>query len=239
MMKLILVSIVLGIMLLTSAIGIGTSYAATGITIVAKEKQGMILLLVKNGQSVNINGLKLTLSDGEITKVKANQNWVSEQIDSKTITLTTDNSPIKSRDQAVFFIGTNNKNTIITWSAQDRFGSTIQTDSTRTIYRQTLEKAPDVAELNYVSNARSLVVTTDKIFYNKSDKIFISGVLDPNTDVLLTIYAPNGQKIKITDETDYTGKFSVLHVLYNADSGTYRLKVRQADGYAETTFRVM
>ena len=239
MMKLIFVSIVLGIMLLTSAIGIGTSYAATGITIVAKEKQGMILLLVKNGQSVNIQGLKLTLSDGEITKVKANQNWVSKQIDSKTITLTTDNSPIKSRDQAVFFIGTNNKNTIITWSAQDRFGSTIQTDSTRTIYRQTLEKTPEVAELNYVSNARSLAVTTDKIFYNKSDKIFISGVLDPNTDVLLTIYAPNGQKIKITDETDYTGKFNALHVLYNADSGTYRLKVRQADGYAETTFRVM
>ena len=236
-MKLILVSMVLGVMLLTNTMS--TSYAATGITIVAKEKQGMILLLVKNGQSVNVHGLKLTLSDGEITKIKANQNWVSEQIDSKTITLTTDTSPIKSRDQAIFLIGTNNKNTIITWSAQDRFGSIIQTDSTRTIYRQTLEKAPATAELNYISNARSLAVTTDKIFYNKSDKIFISGVLDPNTDVLLTIYAPNGQKIKIMDKTDYAGKFDALHVLYNADSGTYRLKVRQADGYAETTFRVM
>ncbi len=237
MMKLIFVSIVLGIMLLTSTMS--ASYAATGITIVAKEKQGMILLLIKNGQSVNIHGLKLTLSDGEITRVQANQNWVSKQIDSKTITLTTDTSPIKSREQAVFFIGTNNKNTIITWSAQDRFGSAIQTDSARTIFRQTIDKAPEVAELNYVSNARSLAVTTDKIFYNKSDKIFISGVLDPNTDVLLTIYAPNGQKIKIMDETDPTGKFNALHVLYNADSGTYRLKVRQADGYAETTFRVM
>ncbi len=237
MMKLIFVSMVLGLMLLASTMS--TSYASTGITIVAKEKQGMILLLIKNGQSVNIHGLKLTLSDGDITRVKANQNWAIEQVDSKTITLRTDTSPIKSRDQAVFFIGTNNKNTIITWSAQDRFGSTIQTDSARTIYRQTLEKAPEVAELNYVSNARSLAVTTDKIFYDKSDKIFISGVLDPNTDVLLTIYAPNGQKIKITDETDQTGKFNVLHVLYNADSGTYRLKVRQADGYAETTFRVM
>jgi hypothetical protein len=238
-MKLIFVSIVLGVMLLTSTMSIGTSYAATGISIVAKEKQGMILLLVKNGQSVNVQGLKLTLSDGEITKTKANQNWVSKQIDSKTITLTTDTAPIKWGDQAVFFIATNNKNTIITWSAQDRFGSTIQTDSTRTIYRQTIDKAPEIAEFNYVSNARSLAVTTDKIFYSKSDKIFISGVLDPNTDVLLTIYAPNGQKIKITDETDPTGKFNVLHVLYNADSGTYRLKVRQADGYAETTFKVM
>ncbi|MGH9923429.1 MAG: hypothetical protein ACRD38_11825, partial [Nitrososphaerales archaeon] len=122
MMKLIFVSMVLGLMLLASTMS--TSYASTGITIVAKEKQGMILLLIKNGQSVNIHGLKLTLSDGDITRVKANQNWVSEQVDSKTITLRTDTSPIKSRDQAVFFIGTNNKNTIITWSAQDRFGST-------------------------------------------------------------------------------------------------------------------
>ena len=239
MMKLLLVSIILGIMLLTSAIGIGTSYAATGIKIVAKEKNGMILLLVKNGQSANIYGIKLTLLDGKVTSVKANKNWISKQSDSNIITLTTNTSPIKSRDQTIFFVGTDNINTIITWSALDRFGSIIQTDSTRTIFRQTLEKAPSTEVLNYVSSARSLAVTTDKIFYQKSDKIFIEGVLDPNTDVLLTIYAPDGQKIKIMDETDSTGKFKVLHVLHDADSGTYRLKVRQPDGYAETSFRVL
>ena len=238
-MKLLLVSIILGIMLLTSAIGIETTYAATGIKIVAKEKNGMILLLVKNGQSANIHGIKLTLLDGKITSVKTNQNWISKQSDSNIITLTTNTSPIKSRDQTIFFVGTDNINTIITWSALDRFGSIIQTDSTRTIFRQTLEKTPSTEVLNYVSNARSLAVTTDKIFYQKSDKIFIEGVLDPNTDVLLTIYAPDGQKIKIMDETDNTGKFKVLHVLHDADSGTYRLKVRQPDGYAETSFRVL
>ena len=239
MMKLLFVSMILGIMLLTSTIGIETTYAATGIKIVAKEKNGMILLLVKNGQSANIYGIKLTLLDGKVTSVKANQNWISKQSDSNIITLTTNTSPIKSRDQTIFYVGTDNINTIITWSALDRFGSVIQTDSTRTIFRQTLEKAPSTEVLNYVSNARSLAVTTDKIFYQKSDKIFISGVLAPNTDVLLTIYAPDGQKIKIMDETDNTGKFKILHVLHDADSGTYRLKVRQPDGYAETSFRVL
>jgi len=240
-MKLVYLGIVLGIMLLTSAIS--TSYASTGsVKVLAKEKQGMILLLVKNGQGVNIHGIKLTLLDGEVTSVKTSQGWAVKKSpsDPKSITLTTDTTPIKTHDRMAFFLRTNNVNTIISWSVMDRFGSTIDTDSARTILRQTLDKvAPADTEPTYISNARSLALTTDKIFYNKSDKMFISGVLDPNTDVTITIYTPNGQKIKIMDETDQTGSFKVLHVLHDADSGTYRLKVRQADGYAETTFKVL
>jgi len=242
-MKLAYLGILLGAILLTSAASTSsTSYASTGsVTIVAKEKQGMILLLVKNEQGVNVHGIKLTLLDGEITSVKTSQGWVvKKSADSKSITLSTDTVPIKARSRATFSLGTNNINTIISWSATDRFGSTVDTDNTRTIFRQTLAKvAPADAEPTYISNARSLALTTDKIFYNKSDKMIISGILDPNIDIIITIYAPNGQKIKIMDQTDQTGSFKALHVLQNADSGTYRLKVRQADGYAETTFKVL
>jgi len=240
-MKLVYLSIILGVMLLTSAIS--TSYASTGsVKVLAKEKQGMILLLVKNGQGVNIHTIKLTLLDGEVTSVKTSQGWTVKKSpsDPKSITLTTNIAPIKARDRTIFSLGTNNINTIISWSAIDRLGSTVDADSARTVVRQTLDKvAPTDTEPTYISNARSLAITTDKIFYNKSDKMIISGVLDPNTDVTITIYAPNGQKIKIMDETDQTGSFNVLHVLQNAESGTYRLKVRQADGYAETAFKVL
>jgi len=242
MMKLAYLSIILGLMLLTSAIG--TSYASAGsdVRILAKEKQGMIMLLVKNGQNVNIHGVKLTLLEGEITSVKTSQGWGVNinPSDSKSIALTTDAVPIKAHDRAIFFIGASNINTIISWSTTDRSGSTVDTDNTRTISRQKLNTvAPTDTEPTYISNARSLAITTDKIFYNKSDKMFISGMLDPNREVVITIYAPNGQKIKIMDQTDQTGSFKALHVLQNADSGTYRLKVRQADGYAETTFKVL
>lgn len=239
MMKLAYVSIVLGLMLLTSVIS--TSYASDGsVKVLAKEKFGTILLLVKNGQSQNIHSIKLTLLDAEVTSVKTKQGWtVTSSLDSKSVTLATDNAPIKRGERLVFSLRADNINTIITWSATDRLGSTISADSTRTIFRQTLETAPADTEPTYISNARSLGVTTDKIFYNKNDKMIISGLLDPNTPVTITIYTPNGQKIKIMDETDPTGSFEALHVLQNADSGTYRLKVRQADGYAETTFKVL
>jgi len=241
MMKLVYLTIILGAMLLTSAIS--TSYASTGsVKILAKEKQGMILLLIKNGQSINIHNVKLTLLDGEITSVKTSQGWTAKpsSADPKSVTLTTDTAPIKAGGRIIFSLGTSNINTIISWSAADRLGSTIDTDNTRTIFRQTLEKvAPADTEPTYISNARSLAVTTDKIFYDKNDKMFISGVLDPNKAVKITIYAPNGQKIKITDETDPTGSFKVLHVLQNADSGTYRLKASQTGGYVETTFKVL
>jgi hypothetical protein len=238
-MKLVYLSIILGIMLLTSIIG--TSYASTGsVKIVAKEKQGMILLLVRNDSNTDIYSIRLTLSDGQITDTKLNQGWVkSSPSDKKSVTLTTGKTPIKAHERATFSLITSSMNTIISWKAIDRTGSTIDSDSTRAIFRQTLEKiASTDTEQTYLSNARSLALTTDKIFYNKNDKIIISGALDANTDVLITIYAPNGQKTKIMDKTDPTGAFKTLHVLYNADSGTYRLKVRQADGYAETSFKV-
>ena len=242
MMKLVYLGLILGALLLTSAIS--TSHASTGsdVNILAKEKQGMILLLVKNGQNVNIHSVKLTLLDGEITSVKASQGWAVKKSpsDSKSITLTTNTAPIKAHGRAVFFLVTNNIDTIISWSAADHFGSTIGADSARTIFRQTLDKiALAGKEPTYMANARSLAVTTDKIFYNKSDKMFISGALNPNTHVTITIYAPNGQKVMILDGTDQTGSFKVLHVLHNADSGTYRLKVSQPDGYAQTTFKVL
>jgi len=240
-MKLTYLGIILGVLLLTSAIS--TSYASTGsVKVLAKEKQGMILLLVKNEQSANIHRIMLTMLDGEITSVMTSKGWGIQKSSAnpKSIVLTTSMAPIKAYDRAVFLLGTDNINTIISWSAIDRSGSTIDTDSTRTIFRQTLNKiAPANTELTYIPNARSLTITTDKIFYSNGEKMFISGALDPNTDVIITIYTPHGQKIKILDKTDQTGSFTALHVLQNADSGTYRLKVRQTDGYAETIFKVL
>ncbi len=240
-MRLAYLGIILGAMLLTSAIG--TSYhasAGSDIRILAKEKEGMIMLLLKNLQGVNIQTLKLTLLGGEINSVKAAQGWVVKGTASgSSVTLTADNVPIKARSNTVFFLNTDNTKTIITWLAMDRSGSTIDSGSTRTIFRETLDKvAPTGKASTYISNAGTLTVTTDKIFYNKNDKIFISGTLRPSTGLTITIYAPNGQQMLITDGTDKTGSFKVLHVLHNAPTGTYQLQVRQADGYAETTFMV-
>lgn len=244
-MKTVYLAIILGVMLLTSTLGssVVSSYASPGqgVKVLAKEKQGMILLMVKNEQSKSINTIKLTLLDGDITNVRSSQGWTGiKSPDSKSITLTTGSVPIKAQGNAMFFVGATNINSIISWSAVDRFGATIDADSARIIFRQTLAKiAPDGKELTYITNARSLAITTDKIFYSKSDKMIISGVLDPNTHVVITIYAPNGQKIKIMQGTDPTGSFKALHLLQNAVSGTYRVKVSQTDGYAETTFKVL
>jgi len=238
-MKPAYLGIILGVMMLTGVLGtsLGTSHASTGsdVKILAKEKEGMIMLLVKNVQLTNI-----TLLDGEIKSAKTTQGWVVQRTTSSSVTLTTNSVPIKARSYAVFFLSTDSIKRIITWSAMDRYGSTIDSGNTRTIFRQTLDKvAPTGKAPAYISNAGILTITTDKIFYNKNDKIFISGTLKPSMDLTVTIYAPNGQEMLITDGTDKTGSFKVLHVLHDAPSGTYQLQVRQADGYAETTFVVL
>ncbi|MGH9877063.1 MAG: hypothetical protein ACRD5H_05445, partial [Nitrososphaerales archaeon] len=64
----------MGLMLLTNSMS--TSYAYTdSVKILAKEKQGMILLLVKNGDNANIHTIKLSLLDSEVTSVKPSQGW--------------------------------------------------------------------------------------------------------------------------------------------------------------------
>ncbi len=238
-MKLAYLGIIIGAMLLTSAIG--SSHASIGsVQVLTKEKAGMILLLVKNGQSVNIYSLKLILLNGDIASVKTPKGWVVKKTASASSVILTTSYPIKARSNAVFFLGTNNIKTIITWSAMDHSGSTIDSGNARTIFRQTLDKvAPTSKAPTYISNAGIFTITTDKIFYNKNDKIFISGTLKPSMDLTITIYAPNGQQMLITDGTDKTGSFKALHVLHDAPSGTYQLQVRQADGYAETTFAVL
>ncbi len=240
-MRLAYLGIILGAMLLTSAIGTSHVSAGSDIRIIAKEKEGMIMLLLKNSQGVNIQSLKLALLNGEIKSVKAAHGWVVKGTTSGSgVTLTADNVPIKARSNAVFFLVTDNTRTIITWSAMDRSGLAIDSGSIRTIFRETLDKvAPTGKAQTYISDAGTLTITTDKIFYKKNDKIFISGTLKPSTSLTITIYAPNGQQMLITDGTDKTGSFKVLHVLHDAPSGTYQLQVRQADGYAETTFMVL
>jgi hypothetical protein len=241
-MKAVYLAIVLGAMLLVSATH-NTSYASPdqGVKIMAKEKQGKILLMVKNEQSRIINSVKIKLLDGTITSVKAGYGWAFQKSsDSKSITLTTGVSALKSQESAIFFIGASNINSIISWSVHDRSGSTIDADNARITVKQTLDRVlPAGKELTYVQNARTMTLKTDKIFYSKGEKMIISGVLDPNTPVVITIYSPNGQKVKISQSTDPTGSFRALHMLQNAESGTYRIKVNQADGYAETTFKIL
>jgi uncharacterized protein YfaS (alpha-2-macroglobulin family) len=99
--------------------------------------------------------------------------------------------------------------------------------------------ASPLTDGSYLSSARMSGVTTDKIFYNKNDKLFISGVLDPNIKVTVTIYAPNGKKITISDVADSSGSFDALHVLRDAQTGTYHLRATQPYSYAETAFRVL
>ena len=228
----------LGLMLLTNSMYM--VYASTdSVKILAKEKQGMVLLLVKNGYSADIHSIKLSLVDSELTSVKPTQGWKVTSTTDSSVTLTTNANPIKSGERAVFSIGANNTNTIISWQALDRFGSIIEKDDTRTIVRLALDRTVPYDKESLIQDARSVGVTTDKIFYNKNDKMFISGVLEPNESIKITIYAPNGQKMKISDKTDLTGSFRVLHVLQDAQSGTYRLKVSQTENSAEIAFRVL
>jgi hypothetical protein len=69
--------------------------------------------------------------------------------------------------------------------------------------------------------------------------MFITGVLEPNSKITITIYTPSGQRIKIGDETDQKGFFNALHVLRDAESGTYLIKASEPKSFAETTFKVM
>jgi hypothetical protein len=229
----------LGLLLLTNPMV--TSYAyAESVKILAKEKQGMILLLVRNGNSADIHSIKLSILDSEVTSVKPSQGWKVASATDSSVTLTTNTSPIKPRERIVFSLGANNTNTIISWQVLDRSGSIIEKDNTRTIVRLELDRTvPYDKESRLIQDARSVGITTDKIFYNKNDKMFISGILDPNEPIKITIYAPNGQKMKISDKTDLSGSFRVLHVLQDAQSGTYRLKVSQTENSAEIAFRVL
>jgi len=240
MIKSTALGIVLGVILLASAAS-NISYADAGVKVLAKEKQGMILLMVKNGKGVGIYTIKLTLLDGNIKFAKVSQEWKAiKGSDPSAVTLTTTTDPIEANDRKVFMLDTNKINSIISWVALDRFGSTIAKESTRTIFKQTLnDRTTADTEPTYISNARSFTITTDKIFYNNGDKMFISGTLDPNSSITITIYTPSGQKLKILDETDQTGSFKALHLLRDAESGTYKLKVKESSGYAETTFKVL
>ena len=240
MIKVTAVGVVLAVMLLASVIS-NASYAEPGIKVVAKQKQDMVLLMVKNARGPDIYTIKLTLLDGNIRFAKVSQEWKAiKGLDPRTVTLTTTTDPIKANDRKVFLLDTNDIGSIISLVALDRFGSTIAKESTRTIFKATLND-PTAAdtEPTYISNARSFTITTDKIFYNNGDKMFISGTLDPNSSITITIYTPSGQKLKILDETDQTGSFKALHVLRDAESGMYRLKVKESSGYAETTFKVL
>ncbi len=240
MIKVTAVGIVLAVMLLASAIS-NVSYADVGIKVVAKQKQDMILLMVKNARGADIYTIKVTLLDGNIKFAKVSQEWKAiKGSDPRTVTLTTTTDPIKANDRKVFLLDTNDIGSIISLVALDRFGSTIAKESTRTVFKQTLSD-PNTSdkEPTYISNARSFTITTDKIFYSNGDKMFISGTLDPNSSITITIYTPSGQKLKIVDATDQTGSFNALHLLRDAESGTYRLKVKESSGYAETTFKVL
>jgi hypothetical protein len=84
-----------------------------------------------------------------------------------------------------------------------------------------------------------MTVATDKVVYNPNDKMIISGKMKPKSDITITIYTPSGDKIKITDDTDIRGEFKILHILHDAASGTYNLKIRQADTSIETVFKVL
>lgn len=232
---------ILAVILLASAVS--ASYAAgPAVQVFAKEKQGLILLLIKNEQDLSIHGMKLEVLGGEITSVKVPRGWAVETgaSDTTSISVSTTGAPIKAGERAVFFLGASEVNTIISWAVTDRFGSTIGIDDSRTAVRQMMGyRSQPAAGQEDLLQIRPLIVTTDKIFYDKNDKMIISGKMEPNADLTITIYTPSGDKIKITDETDAKGSFNILHLLQDAGSGTYHLKVRQSDASAETIFRVL
>jgi len=238
-MKLIpVLALTLGVALLLSTLSnASVSYALdSSIKVYAKEKQGMIMLIVKNGRNANIQQLALTSLDGNVDSATS-IGWKVTRDSSNKITVSSTN-PIPPNGREVFMIKTDNINSIISWIAKDRNGSIVAMDHARTVIKHTVIN-PTGSELAYIANARSVTVTTDKVIYNKSDKMFISGALEPNSKITITIYTPSGQKVLMGQKTDVTGNFKALHVLSNAESGTYILRVSEATASAETTFRVL
>lgn len=243
-MKLTYLSVIIAVILLTSAMSTAHVAAAAepGVTIVAKEKRGLIMMLVKNDESRAIYGLKLGSLDGDITSVKSPKGWavVARNPGSEDVTVLTGDSPIKVGKRAVFFAGTNNLNTIISWSALDSLGRTVDADNTRMVIKHVgfdLNQSPAESTPSQAA-ITPITVTTDRISYNTNDKMIITGTLEPQADITVTIYSPDGQKIKIRDRTDATGSFNIFHVLHNAESGTYYLKAGQAEAQAKTSFLV-
>ncbi len=230
---------VLAVILILSAVS--TAYAAEpGAKVFAKEKQGTILLLIKNGTGQNIYGIKLKVSNGEINSVQTPAGWTADARtpDTTIISLSTKASPIRPGGQSVILLKASEANTILSWSLMNQAGALIGAADSKTVVRQTVQYN-QVAEPEALPELRSMTVATDKVVYSPNDKMIISGKLKPKADLTITIYTPAGEKIKITDETDAYGTFKILHILRDAGSGTYHLKVRQSEASVETVFRVL
>lgn len=228
--------VTLGAILLFSTMANHASYADGGsVKVFAKEKQGMILLVVKNAKNVNIRELKITLLDGTIDAAKR-QGWSVSNNSANQITLSTTNS-IPPNGREIFFIKTKDINSIISWTAKDRNGSIVGMDNARAVIRQKLDTQTG-SDNTYMANASTVSITTDKVFYKNGEKILISGILEPNSKITITIYTPSGQKVKIGEQTDPMGKFKALHVLHDAEIGTYKLQASEPTAFAETTFKV-
>lgn len=227
--------VTLGTILLFSTMTNHASYADEGsVKVFAKEKQGMILLLVKNA-NVNIRQLKITLLDGTIDEAKR-QGWTVSTNSPHQVTLTA-NSAIPPNGKEIFFIKTKDINSIIVWAAKNSAGSVVGVDNARAIIRQKFDTQTG-SDNTYMANASIVSITTDKVFYKNGEKILISGILEPNSKITITIYTPSGQKVKMGEQTDPMGKFKVLHVLHDAEFGTYKLQASEPYAFAETTFKV-
>lgn len=235
MMKLAAVlAVTLGAMLLLPVM-VNVSYADGGVKVFAKEKQSLMLLLVKNGKNANIHELTITLLDGTINSAKSD-GWKVLKNSANQITVSSAN-PIPPKGREIFFVNTDNMNSIISWTAKDRSGAVIAMDNARAVVKQTLSSLTG-SDTSYMK-ATGVTLTTDKIFYKKGEKLFITGVLEPNSKITITIFTPSGQKLKIGQQTDQTGSFKALHVLHNAESGTYIVKASEPRAFAETTFKVL
>lgn len=213
------------------------SYADNGVKIYAKEKQGKMLLLIRNANTASIDGLKITLLDGTIDSAQSN-GWNVKKDTASQITIST-TKPIAPNGREIFFISTNNMKSIISWSAYDKGGSLVAADNARAILRQSLDKDKISDTNSYIANAKSVSITTDKIFYKSGEKMLISGAFKPDSKITITIYTPTGQKVKLAEQTDKTGSFKALHVLRNAESGTYVVTASEPMAFAETAFKVL
>lgn len=237
MIKLTMVSaIALSAVLLLPMLNTPNASATGPITMVAKEKQGSLMLMVKNPMNVSINSLKITLLDGKI--ISANGNGWRVSTDSANQVTLTSTKAIPPNGREIFFIQTDNINSIISWKAKERNGNIVGMDNARAVVRQTLNHMSG-SEATYVWNARSVTITSDKVFYKSGEKMLISGVLEPSSKITITIYTPSGQQIVMGQQTDNNGNFKALHVLHNAESGTYIMKASEARAIAETSFKVL
>ncbi len=114
-----------GIMLVTSTFGFVESSQLTDkidVSVKIKHTMKLTLIALKNNEDVQIFGLKLKMTDGNIKFAKA-RGWDGHMIDNSTVTMNTQGNPLLRGRSMIVLLLSSNPNPSIEWSLLDKDGN--------------------------------------------------------------------------------------------------------------------